>query len=69
LCRKLLVLQTLSGNQGKYVKETIRVRGFPLVESERLFIKIAEQMERLDAYVTTFDGSLSRLQKFSIPLV
>jgi hypothetical protein len=39
-------------------KKSIRVRTFAAVESERLFVEIAKQMERLNTDIRSADGSL-----------
>ena len=40
-----------------------------LVETEALFIEIAEQVARINTDIGASDSPLSRLQKFSIPFV
>src|SRR5688572_22322223 len=42
------------------VREPLGVRQFAIVETEALFVQIAEQMERLDGYVGATDGSLQQ---------
>jgi len=58
LTNKILVLQSLSNNQGKYVKEPLAIGTFAVVESERLFVKVAKQMEWFDADIRSADRPL-----------
>src|ERR1700742_5234626 len=58
LADKLLILQTLPNDHSENFEKPIRVRAFPSIKSKRLFIKIAEQVERLNADIRAADGPL-----------
>ena len=68
-CDKLGIFKSFSDDAAKYLRESSSVTLFALVESERLFIAVPEQMERLDVYIGAFKGAFQSDQKFSSPFV
>jgi hypothetical protein len=67
--RQLLVSQATTDRLRKRPNEPSTVIRFALVVPKRLFVEVAEQMERLDADIGSFQTGFSSDQKFSMLLV
>jgi len=58
LSYQLSILKTFADNLSQHFKEPISIVALAAIESKRLFVKVTEQMERLDADIRASNGSL-----------
>jgi len=61
--------QATTNDLRRHAREPLSVVRATFVESERLLLEVAAQMERLHGHVVPFRARFNRLQLFSISLV
>lgn len=52
--------QALASDTAEHLSEPLCIGRFPLIVAEGLLIKVPKQMERFDAHIRAFDGSLQK---------
>ena len=60
--------QALIDNALERVGETLRICHHAIVETERLLVKVAEQMKRFDRHVGALDGALQEAPEVFEPV-
>src|SRR5439155_21053144 len=65
---QVLVRQPLADHGPYHVEEALAIVGLPAIEAERLLIKVAEEVERLDADVGAPDRALEQAPEVLQPV-